>query len=162
MLDIRKELENPDRKIACIEGDFELSPRSVSAQRFKQTRIWNFRSAFTVAEFFDEFIYWISNGIQDQPEKYPVTVKARLAEFHSKVGYSPSLIVLQGFEALQYGEGDDYGLIKDDSFRDWIRSFAMGGRDHFCVISGDLPLFDLIDFTTVECFKNKVQNESIA
>jgi hypothetical protein len=53
MLDICKEWGNPNRKIACIEGDFELDPRSISAQRFKQARIWNFRGGLTVAEFFD-------------------------------------------------------------------------------------------------------------
>jgi hypothetical protein len=154
MLDIRKEWENPNRKIACIEGDFELDPRSVSAQRFKQTKIWNFRSGLTVAEFFDGFIFWISNGIQDQPEKYPLFGKTCMAELHLKYGYLPSLIVLQGFEALQYGgdDPDDYALIKDELFRDWLRYFAKEDHNHFCIISGDFQVFDLMDFTTVDFF----------
>ena len=153
MLDIYEELEKPSRKIACIEGDFELCARTVSAKLFKQTRIWNFRSGLTVAEFFDDFVFWISDGIQDKPETLPMPEKVRNAELHLKWSYSPSLIVLQGFEALQYGDGNDYGLIKDEFFRDWIRFFASGDHKHFCVVSGDYPVLDLIDFTTVSYFK---------
>lgn len=153
--DIYKQWESPSRKVACIEGNFDLDLRSVSVRLFKQSRIWNFRSGLTVEDFFDELIFWLTDGIQDKPETLPIVGKKHLAELHLKASYLPSLIVLQGFEALQYGgdDPDNYGLIKNEFLRDWLRFFALGEHNHFCVISGDFPVFDLMDFTTVEYFK---------
>jgi len=145
MLDIRKEWENPDRKIACIEGDFALDVSGLPTKY----KVWDFRSGLTVTEFFDEFVYWMGSSKNIRSEFLPISGKVSCAKLLLKLMAYPSLIALQGFEALQYGSGDDYGLIKDKFFKDWLRFFALGNHNHFCVISGDFPVLDLMDFTTI-------------
>ncbi|MCP2341390.1 trypsin-like peptidase domain-containing protein [Actinomadura rupiterrae] len=58
------------------------------------------------------------------------------------------VFVLDGLEAMQYQDGDQYGAIRSQALRDFLTFFATPGHQSFCLITSRAPVLDLGPFTT--------------
>ena len=106
---------------------------------------WGFYENRSVDEFFEAVLTFLVEGID--PNSLPSS-KLKEQVINAMLKSGRYLFVLDGLEVLQYQDGDDYGLLKNVDLRDWLRDFAAGGHESFCLISSRVPLLDLIDFIT--------------
>ena len=107
---------------------------------------WGFYENTSVDEFFEAVLKFISGGLIN-PIKFS-SAKEKAKVINSMLDSGRYLFILDGLEVLQHQKGDDYGLLKSIDLRDWLRDFAEGGHESFCMITSRAPLLDLIDFTT--------------
>lgn len=58
------------------------------------------------------------------------------------------LFVLDGLEAIQNQEGEDYGLLQNSDLKDFLTYFASSEHDSLCLVTSRAPLIDLMDYVT--------------
>jgi NACHT domain len=109
---------------------------------------WNFNEKPYVDEFFRKIFEYLDIG-QINPDL--------LASVDDKVKIICAmkgryLFILDGIEVLQHQMGDDYGLLTSKELRSFLRSFAEGNHQSFCLVTSRAPLIDLLDYPTyTEC-----------
>lgn len=105
---------------------------------------WGFYEQPNVEEFFDAIFKYLD--LQDIDPAQLISVEAKAETIRAMRGRY--LFVLDGLEVLQEQAGDDYGLLKDRNLRTFLRIFADGNHESFCLLTSRFPVLDLIDFTT--------------
>ncbi len=106
---------------------------------------WGFYERRDVDEFFEKLLTFLVEGID---LRYMSSVKVKAQVINAMLKSGRYLFVLDGLEVLQHQDGDDYGLLKNVDLRDWLREFAAGGHESFCLINSRAPLLDLSDEST--------------
>ncbi|MBD2252463.1 tetratricopeptide repeat protein [Nostoc parmelioides FACHB-3921] len=105
---------------------------------------WGFYEKNNVLEFLEAALEFLVPGI----DPYKVTWAEKVNFIHGMLKSGRYLLILDGLEVLQQEEGDDYGELTNLELRDFLREFAAGKHESFCLINSRAPLVDLIDFTT--------------
>ncbi|ABA22665.1 TPR repeat protein [Trichormus variabilis ATCC 29413] len=105
---------------------------------------WGFYEKNNVLEFLEAALEFLVPGI----DPYKVTWAEKVNFIHGMLKSGRYLFILDGLEVLQQEEGDDYGELTNLELRDFLREFAAGEHESFCLINSRAPLVDLIDFTT--------------
>ncbi|NMG21062.1 trypsin-like peptidase domain-containing protein [Brasilonema bromeliae] len=105
---------------------------------------WGFDEKTSIDEFFEAALTFLVKDID--PRKLTPAEKAKF--IHAMLKSGRYLFILDGLEVLQHEDGDDYGELKNADLREFLRGFATGGHQSFCLINSRVPLLDLIDFTT--------------
>jgi tetratricopeptide (TPR) repeat protein len=105
---------------------------------------WDFNKNPSVIEFFSNVFEYLDIG-QINPELL-ISVDIKAAIIRAIRGRY--VFVLDGVEVLQNQEGDDYGLLKSNELRSFLRSFAEGNHQSFCLVTSRAPLIDLLDCRT--------------
>lgn len=106
---------------------------------------WGFYEKSSANQFFEGLLKFLLPEID--PEQLP-TGADKAQVIRAMLSKQRYLFILDGLEVLQHPEGDDYGLLTSIELREFLRNFAAGGHESFCLISSRAPLLDLIDFTT--------------
>ena len=104
---------------------------------------WAFYERPRVDEFFEAARKFILPETDLQPSS---SASVNVQDILSRLNTGRYLFVLDGIEVLQHQEGDDYGLFSTAKLRDFLRDFAAGEHESFCLISSRAPILDLIDF----------------
>lgn len=106
---------------------------------------WGFYEKASVDEFFEAALRFLNDKIDPRVlTSTTIKVQVILAMLNS----GRYLFILDGLEVLQHQEGDDYGELTSIDLREFLREFAAGKHESFCLINSRAPLVDLIDFTT--------------
>jgi tetratricopeptide (TPR) repeat protein len=110
---------------------------------------WGFSNRPSADEFFEAALNYISGGNADLLNMYPSS--SAKAHFLGGMLYGGRyLFILDGLEAMQYQEGDQYGLLKSNDLRDFLKYFVNPDHDSFCLVTSRAPLVDLMEFTTYQ------------
>lgn len=107
---------------------------------------WGFYEQPNVDEFFNAVLSHLDLGDLDAGQLTSVEAKAQTI----RAMRGRYLFVLDGLEALQEQEGDDYGLLKNWDLRTFLRIFSDGNHASFCLLTSRFPVLDLIDYTTYQ------------
>jgi tetratricopeptide (TPR) repeat protein len=105
---------------------------------------WGFYEKTSVDEFLEAALAFLVKGI----DPYKLTPAEKVKVINAMLKSGRYLFILDGLEVLQHQDGDDYGELTNIILRDFLRGFAAGGHESFCLINSRAPLLDLIDFTT--------------
>ncbi|BAB77828.1 alr0304 [Nostoc sp. PCC 7120 = FACHB-418] len=106
---------------------------------------WGFYEKASADEFFEAALRFLNNKIDPRIlTSTTIKVQVILAMLNS----GRYLFILDGLEVLQQQEGDNYGELTSVDLREFLREFAAGRHESFCLINSRAPLVDLIDFTT--------------
>jgi len=76
------------------------------------------------------------------------SVSARAGYLAALIRDRRAVIVLDGFEVIQYEAGDQYGAIRSEALHDFLRMVATVGGDSLCLVTSRAPLIDLVAYTT--------------
>ncbi len=107
---------------------------------------WGFYENRSVDEFLEAALNYMSGGLIDPPKVQSSNLRAQIIGAMLDAGRY--LFVLDGLEALQHQEGDQYGLLQSNDLRDLLTFFARPDNQSFCLITSRAPLLDLMDYTT--------------
>ncbi|NER20401.1 MAG: hypothetical protein F6J96_06705 [Symploca sp. SIO1C2] len=105
---------------------------------------WDFNQKPYVDEFFSKVFEYLDLGEINPNLLVSVDVKAEIIR-SLKGRY---LFILDGIEVVQHQSGDDYGLLTNKELCSFLRSFAEGNHQSFCLVTSRAPLLDLLDYTT--------------
>ncbi|NEP11514.1 MAG: serine protease [Symploca sp. SIO2C1] len=105
---------------------------------------WDFNQKPYVDEFFSKVFE--SLDIREIDHNLLVSVDAKAEIIRSLKGRY--LFILDGIEVVQHQSGDDYGLLTNKELCSFLRSFAEGNHQSFCLVTSRAPLLDLLDYTT--------------
>jgi hypothetical protein len=106
---------------------------------------WGFYERRNMDEFFEGLLRYLIPQIDaNQLPSSSAKIQVINAVFKSK----RYLFILDGLEVMQHQEGDEYGLLTSVDLKNWLRDFAEGGHQSFCLITSCAPMLDLIDCTT--------------
>jgi hypothetical protein len=117
---------------------------------------WEFSEETSVDEFFEAALTFLLKGINWRM----LTSSEKLKFIHALLKSGRYLFVLHGLEILQHQDGDNYGELKNADMREFLRGFAAVPSESFCLINSNVPLLDLIDFTTYTYRKVSPRRES--
>lgn len=107
---------------------------------------WSFYTRPSMDEFFEAALNYLG-GVSIDPHRYPLSsAKARLVA--ALLNTARYVFVLDGLEAMQCQEGDQYGLLRNAELRELLTYFAAPGHGSFCLITSRAPLLDLMDYTS--------------
>jgi len=107
---------------------------------------WAFYDRPNVDEFFEAALEYMGGGRID-PRRVP-SANVRAQVIGAMLGAGRYLFVLDGLEALQHQEGDQYGLLRSGDLREFLALLAAPGHDSFCLVTSRAPLLDLMAYTT--------------
>jgi tetratricopeptide (TPR) repeat protein len=106
---------------------------------------WSFYEHRSSDEFFEAALTYLGGpeiaGRAGSAATRAKIIAALLAERRS-------VFILDGFEVMQYEDGDDYGLIISNALRDFLTLFATPSHDSVCIVTSRTPLIDLVAHTT--------------
>jgi len=125
---------------------------------------WNFYESSYVVSFFEAVRLYLRGdqansqllkkiqGIQKSGQALEKVLQEWAGEQARVLGATLSagryLFILDGLEVMQYQEGDQYGLLKDDALCKFLEYLAAPGHESFGLITSRVPMLDLIDYTT--------------
>src|SRR6266487_6115609 len=78
---------------------------------------------------------------------YP-TASARAQFLGALLGARPYLFILDGLEAMQYLDGDQYGKVRNTDLRKFLDYFAAPDHQSFCIITSRAPILDMAPYIT--------------
>lgn len=96
----------------------------------------------------DEFLEAILKFIEDESYPYEEVTTEKVKYISDMLKTKRYIFVLDGLEVLQYEDGDNYGEFKNTDLRKFLREFANGEHQSFCLLNSRAPFLDLIDFNT--------------
>ncbi|MEB3356424.1 MAG: hypothetical protein VKK04_06835 [Synechococcales bacterium] len=157
--DISDDWQNPDHLVVGLVGFGGEGKTSIvrswiykrllsedsTLPRPKGILYWDFYEDCSVDKFFEAAMVYM--GAKDHLE----AVKSAHERANFLVGAILTgryLFVLDGLEAIQYQDGEDYGLLQNPDLRDFLTYFASGEHESLCLITSRAPLIDLIDYIT--------------
>ncbi|NET61858.1 MAG: trypsin-like peptidase domain-containing protein [Symploca sp. SIO2E6] len=105
---------------------------------------WDFNQKPYVDEFFSQVFEYLDLGEINLNSL--ISLDAKAAIIGSLKGRY--LFILDGIEVVQHQSGDDYGLLTNKELCSFLRSFAQGNHQSFCLVTSRAPLLDLLDYTT--------------
>jgi len=107
---------------------------------------WTFTEKQSADEFLDAALAYVSNNLLDASI---ITSSHQRAQIIGKMlGAGRYIFVLDGLEWMQYSDGDDYGVLRNENLRDLLTYFANPDNHSFCLVTSRLPLIDLMPYTT--------------
>lgn len=106
---------------------------------------WGFYEHRNLDEFFEQLLKYLVPEIRTN--QFPSN-NAKVSVINAALSSRKCILVLDGLEILQHQNGDEFGLLTSFDLKTWLRSFAEGSHQSFCLITSRAPLLDLIDFTT--------------
>ena len=107
---------------------------------------WGFYENRDLEQFFEAALNYLSGGHIDPTKLTSAYVKAQV--IGAMLGAGRYLFILDGLEVLQHSEGDNYGLLTNNSLRELLSYFAAGDHKSFCLVTSRVTLLDLIDYIT--------------
>ncbi|NJO72461.1 MAG: serine protease [Leptolyngbyaceae cyanobacterium RM1_406_9] len=106
---------------------------------------WDFYESRSIDRFFESATAYL--GARDQLEEVKFAHE-RANLLAGMILTGRYLFILDGLEAVQYQDGEDYGLLQNPDLKDFLTYFASGEHESFCLITSRTPLIDLIDYIT--------------
>jgi tetratricopeptide (TPR) repeat protein len=157
--DISGDWEDSDRLVVGLIGfggegktsivrswvDNRLLSQGSTLSKPKGIFYWDFYEDRSIDQFFESAIVYL--GAQAQLEE----VKSAYERANFLAGMILTgryLFILDGLEALQYQDGEDYGLLQNPDLKDFLTYFASSEHESFCLITSRAPVIDLIDYIT--------------
>src|SRR5262249_33844966 len=107
---------------------------------------WSFDVNPNVDEFFESALAYMTRGRIAPSEVPSASMRAQIIA--QMLGARRYLFILDGLEALQRQEGDQYGLLTSSDLREFLGYFATLGHKSFCLITSRAPLLDLLSAST--------------
>ena len=107
---------------------------------------WGFYENRDVEQFFEAALRYLSPGRINPMKLTSAYVKAQVIGAMLETGRY--LFILDGLEVLQHSQGDDFGLLNNESLNELFSYFAAGGHQSFCLVTSRFPLLGFIDYIT--------------
>jgi tetratricopeptide (TPR) repeat protein len=157
--DISKDWEDPDHLVVGLIG-FGGEGKTSIVRSWVHNRLlredstlpkpeaifyWDFYESRSIDRFFESATAYL--GARDQLEEVK-SAHERANLLAGMILTGRYLFILDGLEAVQYQDGEDYGLLQNPDLKDFLTYFASGEHESFCLITSRAPLVDLIDYIT--------------
>ncbi len=153
--DLLKDLDtqwaDPDRRVVGLigfggAGKSSLARRWLDLLQTDEVFWWTFRDGTNVDEFFEAALIYMTLG-RNYLLDYP-TASARAQFLGALLGARPYLFILDGLEAMQYLDGDQYGKVRNTDLRKFLDYFAAPDHQSFCIITSRAPILDMAPYIT--------------
>jgi tetratricopeptide (TPR) repeat protein len=157
--DISNDWEDPDHLVVGLIGfggegktsivrswvHNRLLNKDSTLSRPKAIFYWDFYENRSLDKFFESAMSYLGAKAQLEEVKSAYERSNLLAGMLLAGRY---LFILDGLEAVQYQDGEDYGLLENPDLKDFLTYFASGEHESFCLVTSRAPLIDLIDYIT--------------
>jgi len=104
---------------------------------------WDFYQHKNLDEFAEKLLSFLSISLGTRVKRGSLYTKFREIENQLKDG--SFLLVLDGFEVLQFQAGDYYGEIKDNDMHSFMTYLASENHHSFAIVTTRVPLLELVN-----------------
>lgn len=128
---------------------YEINPsreNTFNKDKLKGIFWYSFSSGKSIDDFFEEALtFFVPENIEEFKH---ITSDLKIQILLSFLREQTYLIVLDGIEVCQHTQGGWFCLFKNKDLSKFLRDFAQGLHQSFCIISSRLPILDLVDFSS--------------